>query len=304
MGRPLAAASPLPGLAARRPDLVGLALLLCTVLGWGLSWPVNKLLLGLWPPLSLRGMNGTLGGMALMLLALARGEALGVPLGQWGRLLLIAVLNVTCWIGFTTYSMLWLTAGEAAIAAYTMPLWTVLLAWPLLGERPTVRRVAGLATGLAGVAVLVGGGPSLDLSRLPGVVMSMLAAVTFALGTVVTKRAPLTLPPVAGAAWQVLLGALPLALAGLLLERADPAAMPAHGWALVAVVAAYPLGVCYLSWFAALRRLPAGLAATGTLLTPVIGVLGGTLLLGEPLGLRQGLALLLTVAGVLLALRG
>ncbi|MBX6742016.1 MAG: EamA family transporter, partial [Acetobacteraceae bacterium] len=60
----------------------------------------------------------------------------------------------------------------------------------------------------------------------------------------------------------------------------------------------------YLAWFAALRRLPASTATMGTLLGPVVGVLGSALLVGEPLGLREIAALTLTLGGVVLAVRG
>jgi drug/metabolite transporter (DMT)-like permease len=68
-------------------------------------------------------------------------------------------------------------------------------------------------------------------------------------------------------------------------------------------MAAVSLCLCYLTWFAALRRLPAGAAAIGTLLTPVVGVLAGAAALGEPIGVREALALVLTLGGILLALR-
>jgi drug/metabolite transporter (DMT)-like permease len=66
----------------------------------------------------------------------------------------------------------------------------------------------------------------------------------------------------------------------------------------MAVVA---MGVCYLSWFAALRRLPPALASIGTLLVPLVGVVTAALTLGEPLKAREPLAL--TLRGVSLALQ-
>jgi drug/metabolite transporter (DMT)-like permease len=78
----------------------------------------------------------------------------------------------------------------------------------------------------------------------------------------------------------------------------------AMGWAAFGYVALVALCLAYLAWFRALALLPASAAATGTLLVPVIGVLSSALLLGEPLGLRQVLALAMTVSGVALASRG
>ncbi len=64
-----------------------------------------------------------------------------------------------------------------------------------------------------------------------------------------------------------------------------------------------PMGVCYLAWFAALRRLPAATAAIGTLTVPIIDIIAAAMMLGEPLCIREALAMMLTLAGVALALQ-
>ena len=109
-------------------------------------------------------------------------------------------------------------------------------------------------------------------------------SILFALGAVTTKRWPLAMPPAAGVVWQVGLGMLPLVAATLLLESPDFGAVSTRGWISLAYMAAFPLCLCYLAWFAALRRLPASLATMGTLIAPLVGVLGSALLLGESLG--------------------
>ena len=64
-----------------------------------------------------------------------------------------------------------------------------------------------------------------------------------------------------------------------------------------------PMGLCYLTWFAALQRLPASTAALGTLTVPVMGVIAAALVLGEPLGAREVVAAALTLGGVALAIK-
>jgi drug/metabolite transporter (DMT)-like permease len=73
------------------------------------------------------------------------------------------------------------------------------------------------------------------------------------------------------------------------------------GWGGVLFSAALPMTLAYLAWFRALRLVPAGTAATGVLISPVVGVIGSALLLGDPLGPRQVAALALTLTGVGLA---
>src|SRR3954447_1326684 len=291
---------------SRRIGLLCLLCLLVTAVGWGLNWPVMKLLLREWPPLAARGTAGIAAALGLAVLAALRGKRLAVPPRAVPRPLLAAALNVTAWMGLATVSLLWLTAGEGALLVYTMPIWATLLAWPILGERPTAGRLAALALGVAGVVVLLAGtaghGPGPEAGRLPGVALALGSAVLFALGTVLLRR-PLGPPPLATTAWQVGLGCVPLLAAGLLAERPDPHALTATGWAAMAYMTVVPMGVCYLCWFAALRRLPPATASIATLLVPLVGVLAAALSLALQLRLRQGLALALTLGGVSLALR-
>jgi drug/metabolite transporter (DMT)-like permease len=288
-----------------RLDPRGLLLLLVTVSGWGLNWPAMKLLLAELPAFSMRVACALLGIALLFGIALARREALAVPRALWPRLAVASFLNVTAWMGLAAFSLLWLAAGEATIVCYTMPVWASLFAWLILGEPPGLRRVLALVLALGGLLVLVlGSGLDVGVAKLPGVAVALAAAVLFSLGTVVTKRWPLALPPNAGAAWQLGLGCLPLLLGALLFEAPDFAALSPRGWALMAYAGVGPLGLCYLAWFAALRRLPAAAASAGTLLTPVVGVVAAALFLGEPLGVREVLALSMTVGGVVLAVRG
>jgi drug/metabolite transporter (DMT)-like permease len=201
-------------------------------------------------------------------------------------------------MGLSTLSLLWLDAGQGALLVFTMPIWATVLAWPVLGERPTAGSMLALVLGIAGVTVLLGGGfGAFRPEILPGVACALGAAVLFAFGTV-ALRAPLGLPPLAGAAWQVGIGCLPMVGAGMLLEEPDPRALSPAGWAAMAYMTAVPMAACYLCWFAALRRLPPATASMATLLTPVVGVVVAAIALGEPFGSREVIALMLTLGGV------
>jgi drug/metabolite transporter (DMT)-like permease len=282
----------------------GLVFLLITSVGWGLNWPAMKHLLTEWPPLSARGLSGLAGAGLLMAVAGLRRQSLHVPRAAWGRLVLSAVLNVTLWMTLMGVALLWLPASEAAVIAYTMPVWASLLAWPILGERPTALRLVALLLAFGGLTALMGGnGIAASLAKLPGIVFTLIGAFGFALGTVLAKRLPVQLPALTLAAWQIMIGCLPVALAGLVFEHPHFAALSATGWGLMVYMTVVVFCICYASWFAALSRLPASVAAIGTLLVPVIGVIASALLLGEPLGPGQVIALAMTVGGVALATR-
>jgi drug/metabolite transporter (DMT)-like permease len=283
--------------------LAGFALLAVTVTGWALNWAFIKLLLREWPPLFSRGVSGVAAALILASLARVRGESLYVPAAAWPVLLFGAFTNVFAWMGFGTAAMVELSISEGTLLVYTMPIWAMLLSWPLLGARPRPREIAALLLGVAGIVVLLAGhGFAPTAVKLNGIALALAAAILFAFGSVRAK-APLPLAPIAQVAWQVGLGCAPMVLFGLAAEQPDFARLSTSGAAVLIYMTLGPMGLCYLTWFAALRRLPASTAALGTLIVPVIGVIAATLLLGEPLGLREIVAAMLTLGGVALAIR-
>ncbi|MEH2569421.1 DMT family transporter [Bradyrhizobium sp. AZCC 2289] len=282
----------------------GLMFLAITSVGWGFNWPVTKYLLSELPPLTLRGLTGVIGASLLAGLALARGQSLQVPRRLWPRLMLAALLNVTGWMVLMGLALLWLPASEAALIAYTMPVWASMLAWPVLGERPTLLRTFALLMAFAGLAAIMGGnGLTASAAKLPGIIMALTGAIGFALGTVLAKKLPLQLAPIPAAAWQIGLGCFPVAVAGLLIETTHLDKVSQLGWWLLVYSIVIQFCIAYVSWFAALARLPASVAAIGTMAVPVIGVVASALALHEPLGLTQIIALMCTLAGVVLATR-
>jgi drug/metabolite transporter (DMT)-like permease len=282
----------------------GLMFLAITSVGWGFNWPVTKYLLSELPPLTLRGTTGVIGAGLLALLAVLSGQSLRVPRKLWPRLVLAASLNVGCWMVLMGLALLWLPASEAALIAYTMPIWASILAWPILGERPNLLRVISLVMAFAGLSAIMGGnGFAASVEKLPGIIMALGGAFGFAVGTVLAKKLPLTLPPLSAAAWQIGIGCLPVAIVGLAIEKADVAALTNLGWILIVYSTVIQFCVAYVSWFAALARLPASVAAIGTMAVPVIGVVTSAVALHEPLGPGQIAALVFTLAGVALATR-
>ena len=199
--------------------------------------------------------------------------------------------------------MKFVPVGEGALIVYTMPIWATLLAWPLAGIRPKLLDIAALVLGVGGIAVLLGGnGFSFDSGRIIGIVLLFSAAILFAIGNILNRVA------IADAA----AGRGRLAGRARLPRDADPRRRVraaelwrAHGAGLPASVymTLVPMGLCYLTWFETLRRLPPSSASTGMLLVPLIGVISAALILGEPLGLREVVAMVLVLGGVTLALQ-
>jgi drug/metabolite transporter (DMT)-like permease len=287
----------------------GFAFLAVTAFAWGLNWPVMKALMADWPPYTVRIFAAAAAVAVLLGIGLLQGERLLPRRGQWGRLFVFGTLNIGAWSVVAPLSLFWLDAAEAAIIAYTMPVWATVLAWPILGERPTTGRIAGLVLGIAGVTLLMAGtladrGSAALWAKLPGVAAILGTALMFATGAVLMKRFPVQMPAVPMVAWQIIFGTIPVWFIALGFETLDLGRVTATGWFCLFYLGLIGQCVAYLAWFQALRRLPAGLAATGNLMVPVIGVLSSGVVLGEPLGWRHAVALAMTLGGVAIAARG
>ncbi|MGY3410266.1 drug/metabolite transporter (DMT)-like permease [Bradyrhizobium sp. GM5.1] len=140
-------------------------------------------------------------------------------------------------------------------------------------------------------------------TSLPGIIMALCGALGFALGTVFSKKYPIRLPPITAAAWQIGIGCLPITIIGFAIETTHLELVTPVGWWLLVYSTVVQFCIAYVSWFAALARLPASVAAIGTMAVPVIGVVASAIALHEPLGAGQIAALVFTLAAVVLATR-
>jgi drug/metabolite transporter (DMT)-like permease len=287
----------------RRDKSIGFLCLGLTAFGWALNWPLMKLLLQQWPPLFARGLAGVTASVILASIALSRRESLTVPPGVMKRLLFASFTNVFAWMGFGTVAMKFVSVGEGALLVYTMPIWAMLFAWPILHVRPTLRDIIALALGVTGVVLLLGGnGYAFTAGKLVGIALALSCAILFALGNVLNRK-PLPMPPLVVVAWQVGLGCLAMLIIGVAFEHPNVAAISPLGIGCFVYMTLMSMGVCYLTWFETLRRLPPASASTGMLLVPAIGVVSAAIILGEPLGVREVAAMVLTLGGVTLALQ-
>jgi drug/metabolite transporter (DMT)-like permease len=173
----------------------------------------------------------------------------------------------------------------------------------VLGERITVVKIAGLLLGLGGLGVLIGQ-DLLILQRAPvGALFMLLAAVSWAIGTILVKRIAWRIPTLSNVAWQLLLSAVPVTAIALLTEP-FPRFGELSGNAIIACVyiVLFPMSFCQWAYFKVVGLLPASIAAIGTLMVPVIGVYSSHLILDERVGVSEIAALLLVLSALVLVL--
>lgn len=296
-----APAAPRP--VSRSDDRLGLLLLASITLFWGVNWPAMKLAVAEVPVWSFRTICLVAGGLGLLAICRLGRLKLAVPRAELGPLILVAFFNITGWHLFSAFGLVYMPAGRASIVAFTMPLWAALLAVPILHERLSWSTIAGLGVGMIGMAVLVIPDWQSIVAAPLGIVFMLLAALSWAAGTVLLKRFRWSMPTSVLAGWQLMLGGLPVTLGALVLDRGfDPLAVSGTAWAATLYAALIPMIYCHWAWFRVVGIYPAAVAAVGTLAIPVLGVLSSSLALGEPVGLDIVLSLVLVIAGLMLVL--
>jgi drug/metabolite transporter (DMT)-like permease len=263
---------------------VGTAKLLVVLLAfaWGFNWIGAAIALRELSPWSLRFAGSGIGVATLFAAALVTGHDLKIPRGEHAHIMVAGFLNVAGFQIFASFAQLSGATSRAIIITYSMPIWTTLLSWLVLGERlNTMRRIA-FALCVAGLSVLLW---PLFADGFPLFVLySFGCALSWTLATVYIKWAKLTIEPLANAAWQLLFGLLFITV-GTFAVESYPRLWPIHWQSLLALlyVGLFGVGLAHFLWWSIVGRLPAITASLGSLLVPVIGVSASAIFLGERL---------------------
>lgn len=275
-------------------------LLVGLTLGWGINWPIMKAVLFEMAPMHFRTLCLIAGAAGLFAIARMSRLPLRVPKGQWTRTILIGLFNTMAWNIFAVYGIQMMASGRAAILGYTMPVWSVIIATWLLKEPFTRRRALGCVLGGAGLLLLLGEEIQ-AVGRSPlGALLMIGAAVSWAIGTIMMKRWPVSLAPSVFTAWQLLISAPPIVLFALAFEGGTFNPFALSLWPMLGVF--YNLFVvfifCYWAWMKIALNAPVGVSSLSVMMIPVVGVFSGMLLLGERPHWQDYAALVLVVSSL------
>ena len=295
-------AGPEPGTpVAQVPPIAYLAFV---IFAWGGNYTWVKLALadgGPWSFNAWRYLIATavLGGVLLI----ANGPRKVLPhSAELGHVALIGVLQVALMTGGTTLALQYIDASRGVLIAYSMPFWGMVLAFLMLGERPTRLMLAGLVVGITGLCLLFTPW-AMDWTSgtaITGSLIALGATISWALGSVLFRMRRWR-----SGFWQHVFGQL---AAGMCLIV--PAALffesrhtdPTFNFLAVVIWSAIgPSIFGFWCWARALDRIPVASASQVLLLSPVFGVFLSALVLGEPLRPALVAATALIVLGAFLS---
>jgi drug/metabolite transporter (DMT)-like permease len=261
---------------------IGARLMLATLCFiWGTTWSVMRVVLYEVSPLSMRAVSSALGALTLYLVCVFMRRSLRVSSAKaWVHIFIASQLNIVGFCLLGTFAQLTAATGRVTILAYTMPVWSVLLAWPVLGERPNRLQAVALALCATGLAILVY--PLTGHGLPPGIALAALTGFSWAAGTIYLKWAHIEGDTMGIASWQLTIAFVTMTAFMFVVEgHPDFSRARWDGWAGIIWTGVAGNGIAYALWFPVVRRLSTVAASVGVLAVPVIGVVQAFLILGE-----------------------
>lgn len=254
-----------------------MALLVMSVL-WGYGWTAIKIGLLDAPPFKLTAVRMLASALCLLVMLPLTGRSL-MP-RRLPELVRLALVQTSMLFTLSTWAVAHGSAGRVAFLVYTMPFFTLLLAWPLLGER--VRGMQWVAVALAAAGLLAIVQPWAFGDKLASSVLGIGGGIAWAVGAVMVKRlqrrAPMDL--LSMTAWQMVIGCVPLLLIAWWMPE------PAIVWSprfigTLMLMAVVITAFGWILWMYALDNLDAGTAGLATLIAPVIAMISSHYTFGE-----------------------
>ncbi len=283
-----------PGALRWRHD----AALLTVVVIWGVNFPLMKDAVSWLDPLVFHALRFTLSVALLGVLGWrerVRLEVPGPPLSRSNlvRLIISGLLGHLAYQVFFILGLERTTSGTSALLVATAPLWTAVFGHASRVEALRPAALAGVVIGFLGAVQLVVTGPApLDgSSSVVGNTLTLGAALGWAVYTVLNRPLLKAASPTWLAFTSMLVALVPLWLVALpRWDAAQLSAAPARVWWVLVYSGLFSSGVAYVLWNVGIRGVGPSQTAVYTYLVPVLALIGGWALLGEPIGIGQLLA--------------
>lgn len=293
------------------PWAIGAALATVYVI-WGSTYLGIAVMIRTLPPLVAAGVRYTAAGLILLAVlvfwARARGRRIPRPTAlHWRSAIVIGTLLLLGGNGGVVLGEQHIASGIAALIIATTPIWMNLFEALAAGQRPGWLTVAGLAAGLSGVAILVVPFGSSETINPLGIVLVAGAAITWSIGSIYARRAPLPASPLEGAGLQMLAGGVALFVAGALrgeLGDVDPSTFSTESILAVLYLIVFGSLVAFTAYIWLLNHVSVSVVSTTAYVNPIVAVALGVVLLNEPMTPRTWLAAVIIIGAVVAMVSG
>jgi len=265
---------------------------------WGLNWPVLKLGVTGFPPLTFRMLCLLIGTPVLGLGLMVMKVPFRIPRQYWRELLVLAIFNMFIWHAFVILAVQYLSSGRSAILGYTMPIFSALIGALVFHNQLSKRAWGGVAAAGLGVVLLLWHELA-NLSGKPvGVVLALVAASTWALGTQMLRRTTIPLPTLTLSFWMTAMTTLVMTVLAFVFESDRWQEPTSTHWAAILFNAFLVFGFAHAAWFYLARVLPPVASTLSVMMIPILGVFSGAWALNEILHWQDWAAMGLMVVSI------
>lgn len=275
-----------------------LVILVLLTLFWGVNWPVMKVGVTDYPPLTFRALSMWLGLPVLALGLVVLKAPFRVPRADWRELFWLAAANMFVWHVCIILAVRTLSSGRAAILGYTMPIFSAVIGAVFFAAVLPRRGWVGVGAAALGVTLLLWHELTQLAGRPLGVLLALVAAATWALGTQLLRRSRIAVPSLTLSFWMTVLTAVVMAVLAAVFEgsawRLPP---PPAAWA-IAFNAVVIFGFAHAAWTFLARGLPPVASTLSVMMIPVLGVFSGAVWLQEPVHWQDWAAVALMVVAI------
>jgi drug/metabolite transporter (DMT)-like permease len=269
---------------------------------WGSTYLAIRIGVATLPPALFAGARFLLAGLLLAAYARFAGQSFPNSRSEWKTIAVAAVFLLVGANGLVVWGEQWVPSNQAALIAATVALWLAGLGTlGPQGESFSRRRMAGLLTGFAGVAVLMWPADGFVLTHFSAQLAILLAGLSWAAGSIYMKRRKPSTPALMAAAMQSLTAGALLGMIGLADGEATRWAWNIEAMAALAYLIVFGSCLAYAAYVWLLHEVSPTALGTYAYVNPVVAVALGNWLLSESLSSTQMAGMLVVLLGVLLA---
>ncbi len=291
--------------SARERRIAEVAVLIVALV-WGSNFIVVKAAMDVLPPIGMSAIRFSVAALLLLALLRWREGTIRLPLRDLGAMAAVGIL------GFGVYQILWttgllsITAGDSALLIASTPVLTALLAVVAGSDTLTWRKLTGALVSFSGVAIVVVGGEELTIgASLAGALLTLGAAICWAVYTAFGAPILQRHSPLRTTAWAVAAGAVFLLLpGGVQLLAVDLSQVTPPVWGAVLYSAIVPAGLSNVVVFHGVKLLGPTRITAYQFLVPAFAVVLGATLLAEPVRIAQPIGGVVIVLGILITRSG
>ena len=285
---------------------VGLPILaLCWVsFFWGTTWIASKEGVKYMPALQLAAIRQFLG--ATLYLSYFLFKKTPWPKGkQWKTIIILSILNFVLSNGLSTWGVKYISSGLGAIIGALVPLWVVIISL-FRGEKLVKLSIIGLVVGFAGVCVIFYEHLTdfLIFDFRFGIIISIISTLTWAFATLYTKKKAASFNPYFSLGIQMFISSIFLfAYLGATGSAVSLSTIPVISWVSIGYLVIFGSALTFIAYIYALQHLPAEINSIYAYINPIIAVLLGAYIFGEPLSLAIAVGGIITLFGLYLVNR-